>query len=414
MIKDYFISIYLDTRRKKKNNKYPIKVRVFTPEPRMQKLYPTKFEFTKSEFESIWETTKPRREHQDNRLKLSTIEKNATDAAEKISPFTFAKFEEIFLLDIKPTDKDVVFLYREAIAEYKKEKQIGTASNYECSLNSLLKFQGEEKLPFISITKQWLKNYETYLVDEKKRSLTTVGIYLRPLRAIYHKAIDAKLISVDNYPFGRIRDGKYTIPAPKRVKKALSKEQLSVLFNSIPITPEQQKAKDFWFFSYACNGMNFKDIAFLKYSNICDDTLSFSRAKTALTHRDQPKVMAYLNNFTLSVIEKYGNERRNDETYIFSIINHSSTPDEQHRQLHNFIRFVNQHFLKFAENVGVNEKVSTYWARHSFATVAVQNGASLEFASEALGHSNLSTTRGYFAGFEDKKKREISKKMMEF
>ena len=412
MIKDCFISIYLDTRRKKRNDKYPVKVRVFTPEPRMQKLYPTKFEFTKSEFQSIWETTKPRHEHQEMRLSLSTIEKQATDAADKLSPFSFEKFEEIFLNNIKSSDKDVVFLYRQAIAEYKKEKQIGTASNYECSLNSILKFHGEEKLPFISITKQWLKNYENYLVDKNKRSLTTVGIYLRPLRAIYHKAIDAKLISADKYPFGRIRDGKYTIPAPKRVKKALSKEQLGVLFNYTPITPEQQKAKDFWFFSYACNGMNFKDIAFLKYDDISDDTLSFSRAKTANTHRDQPKVMAYLNSFTLSVIEKYGNPRT--KTYIFSIIDHTAAPDAQHRQLKNFIRYVNQHFIKFAASAGVNEKVSTYWARHSFATIAIQNGASMEFASEALGHSSLSTTRGYFSGIEDIKKREISKKMMEF
>ena len=414
MIKDCFISIYLDTRRKKKNNKYPVKVRVFTPEPRMQKLYPTKFEFTESEFKQIWETSKPQREFQADRLNLSSIEKLATDAAEKLSPFSFEKFEEVFVYNVKPSDKDAVFLYKQAIADYKKEKQIGTASNYECSLNSILKFHGEEKLPFVSITKQWLKKYENYLVVEKKRSLTTVGIYLRPLRAIYHKAIEARLISEDNYPFGRIHDGKYTIPAPRKVKKALSKDQLAILFKSIPTIPEQQKSKDFWFFSYANNGMNFKDIANLKYANISEDTLSFSRAKTANTHRDQPKVIAYLNGFTSSVIKKYGNPKTDTDNYIFSIVNHNSSPDEQNRQLKNFTRYVNQHFKNFAESIGIKEKVSANWARHSWATIAIQNGASMEFASEALGHSSLSTTRGYFSGFEDIKKREISKKMMEF
>jgi hypothetical protein len=118
----------------------------------MQKLYPTKFEFTETEFQNIWETKKPRHEHQDNRIKLSTLEAKAIAAADKVSPFNFNKFEEIFLYDIKPTDKDVVFLYRQAIAEYKKENQVGTASNYECSLNSLLKFHGEEKL-YISTMK---------------------------------------------------------------------------------------------------------------------------------------------------------------------------------------------------------------------------------------------------------------------
>lgn len=414
MIKDYFISIYLDTRRKKKNDKYPVKVRVFTPDPRMQKLYPTKFEFTETEYQNIWESKKPRREFQEDRLKLSAVEKLATDVAEKLSPFSFEKFEEVFLYNIKPSDKDAVFLYKQAIAAYKKEGQIGTASNYECSLNSILKFHGEEKLPFMSITKQWLKNYETRVVVDNKGSLATVGIYLRPLRAIYHKAIEAKLISAENYPFGRIHDGKYTIPAPRKVKKALSKDQLAILFKSVPTIPEQHKAKDFWFFSYANNGMNIKDIANLKYSNISEDTLSFSRAKTANTHRDQPKVIAYLNGFTLSVIEKYGNPRTDTDNFIFSIIDHNSSLDEQNRQLKNFTRYINQHFKNFAESVGIKEKVSANWARHSFATIAIQNGASMEFASEALGHNSIFTTRGYFSGFEDKKKREISNKMMDF
>jgi site-specific recombinase XerD len=74
---------------------------------------------------------------------------------------------------------------------------------------------------------------------------------------------------------------------------------------------------------------------------------------------------------------------------------------------------VNQHFEKFAESIGIKEKVSTYWARHTFATNAIRNGASLEFVSEALSHSNLKTTIGYFAGFEDEKKREIAKKIMD-
>jgi site-specific recombinase XerD len=99
---------------------------------------------------------------------------------------------------------------------------------------------------------------------------------------------------------------------------------------------------------------------------------------------------------------------------VFSFIDHSTTPVEQHRELKNFIRYINQHFVKFAKSIEINEKVSTYWARHSFATSAIRNGASLEYVSEALSHSNLKTTIGYFAGFEDEKKREIAHKIMDF
>jgi len=51
--KDYQISMFMDTRRKKKSNKYPVKLRVFTANPRVQKLYSTKFEFTSAEFDVI-------------------------------------------------------------------------------------------------------------------------------------------------------------------------------------------------------------------------------------------------------------------------------------------------------------------------------------------------------------------------
>lgn len=411
MTNEYYISIFLDTRRKKKNKKYPVKLRVFTPQPRKQKLYPTKFEFTEDEFENIMHGSKSNKELQNSRLKISSVEKRATEVAEKLNHFSFEAFEKnLFEGKINET-KDIKYYFNQAIEQYKLNKQIGTASNYEYSLKSLLDYHKKENLSFHTITPQWLRNYENFIIDEKHCSPTTVGMYLRPLRAIFNTAISEQIIEIEYYPFGK---KKYSIPAPKSLKKALSKEQLKALFTTQPKTPEQEKAKAFWFFSYACNGMNFKDIANLQYKDISGDTLSFRRAKTSSTNKKQAPVIVYLEKFTLSVIEKYGNDQTDPNTYVFSIIDHSTTPVEQHRELKNFIRYINQHFVKFAKSIEINEKVSTYWARHSFATSAIRNGASLEYVSEALSHSNLKTTIGYFAGFEDEKKREIANKIMDF
>ncbi|MDD4156439.1 MAG: tyrosine-type recombinase/integrase [Candidatus Cloacimonetes bacterium] len=79
----------------------------------------------------------------------------------------------------------------------------------------------------------------------------------------------------------------------------------------------------------------------------------------------------------------------------------------------NFIRLINQHFTNFANNNGISDTISTYWARHSFATNAIRSGASMEFVSEALSHSNLKTTQNYFAGFADEAKKDISNKLMD-
>ena len=408
MSNEYFISITLDKRRKKRNGKYPVKLRAFTPEPRLQKLYPTQFEFTDDEFKRVWINKKTNAQNREARTALKAIEAKAQKVASQLDVFTFAAFENV-LLNTKGKG-DVNFYYREAIELYEKNKQIGTASNYEYSLKALLEFHKKETLNFKTITVQWLKDFEDFLLSGGK-SQTTVGIYLRPLRAVFNRAITDKAIPVELYPFGK---RKYAIPAPKSVKKALTKDQLKALFETEPTTSDQKKAKAFWFFSYACNGMNFKDIANLQYKNISGDTLTFRRAKTSRTNKSQAPVIVYLNEFTLSVIKEYGNQNTSPETFIFPIIEHTASPSEQHSQLKIFIRYINQHIKKFAQRAGITDKVSTYWARHSFATNAIRNGASLEFVSEALSHSDLKTTINYFAGFEDEKKREIAQKMMNF
>ena len=138
--------------------------------------------------------------------------------------------------------------------------------------------------------------YEHFMVEESGKSNATVGIYLRSLRAIFNQAVEENEIEKEYYPFGK---RKYQIPATKNTKKALTKEQLSVLFNSKPKLPQQKKAKDFWFFSYACNGMNMKDIALLKYKDIQDGKIEFYRAKTKLTSKANLKpITVYLNDFS--------------------------------------------------------------------------------------------------------------------
>ncbi|MCA6438155.1 MAG: tyrosine-type recombinase/integrase, partial [Bacteroidetes bacterium] len=80
----------------------------------------------------------------------------------------------------------------------------------------------------------------------------------------------------------------------------------------------------------------------------------------------------------------------------------------------NFTKFINQNLKKLALNNGITSEISTYWARHSFATNAIRSGASMEFVSEALSHSNLKITQGYFSGFEDKDKKELMETLMKF
>ena len=433
MKNQYSISLYLDTRRAKKNGLFPVKLRVYANELEKQKLYPTMFEFTENDFKRAWLSKKTPNEFIDVNEAIKSIQTKARNVAKSLDPFTFDKFEKL-LLQKSGAKENVLFYYSEYINYLRKLNRYSTAYSYEYSQNSIIDYilylKGKpikesvknfllqnphlkpKNLNFNEITVDWLKSYEYYMINHLEKSKTTIGIYLRNLRALFNKAIRENEISSEYYPFGK---HKYKIPKSRNIKKALSKEQIKILFNSIPRTPEQAKAKDFWFLSYALNGMNLKDIMLLKNKDIEDSMIIYDRAKTINTKEaDALPSTVHLNDYSTSIIEKYRTDNKAPKDFIFPIINKSMNEDQKYRTIKNFTRFVNQNIKKLAKHEGLPEAISSYWARHSFATLAIQKGASLELISEAFNHSSLQTTKNYFKGFDDKVKKELSQNLMNF
>jgi integrase len=411
----YSISIYLDTRREKTKEGFPVRLRVYSAGK--TRMFSTPFKLTEAEFESVWKTTKPRNENKVLRLKLQELENRANEVAAGLMVFSFEQFEKR-LFQKSGSREDIICHYQEKIASLRENDRFGSACGYRDSLKSLLDFAQHRtgrkatKLLFGEITKDWLQKYESDMLNRLNRSRTTVGMYLRPLRAIFNEAIRQGDISTEIYPFGK---NQYQIPAGGKVKKALRKEDLRILMDAKAGTPEQEKARDFWFFSYACNGINLKDIALLRWENLQGSTLTFYRAKTTNTARkDLKPITATLIGFPAGIIEKYGSKHRNPKSLIFDIISDEMSKEQQFKTIKNFIRFMNQHLQKLAEGAGLPAEISSYWARHSFATNAIRMGASMEMVSEAVGHSNIRTTQGYFAGFEEESKQELAKLIMNF
>ncbi len=414
---DYSTSIILDDRRPKKNGLYPVKLRVYSAKLQKAKLYSTKFDLNTKDFKSIWETSKPRNEYKEIRNEIQAIELRARDICKTLTPFSFTHFEKKYLRN-NGDGGNIIYQYNQIVNRLKSNNSFSTASNYEMSIKSLKDFilhtKGKEalKIPLADITPDWLQKYESYMINHLKRSRTTVSMYLRALRTVFNTAIADKEIDAEIYPFGK---NKYQPPTVRNVKKALSQNHLKQLFDTKPKIPEQAKAKDFWFFSYACNGMNIKDIALLKYENIQDDKIIFYRAKTINTSKtDLKPVTVYLNDFSNTIIKKYGNKNTDKSEYIFPIISDKETEIIKHNKIKNFTKFINQNLKKLAIIEGITGDISTYWARHSFATNSIRKGASMEFVMEALSHNNMKTTVGYFAGFEDEDKKEFMRKLMDF
>jgi len=442
--------IVLDTRNKRSDETLPLKLRVtFERKPRV---YGIKLKLDDlSEIDSL--TTEDFKIVQDKqgkkeaerfteiREKLSIIQSEARDIIKKLDPFTFDSFRDQFTGKKKASDPGNVFLkYAETIKDLDSNNQLGTASSYDLSLKSLKAFiksstgNEPEKLYFKDITINWLRKYEAYMINEKPDlkpdgtvktdskgkaltkpglSTTTVGIYLRPLRAIFNAAIASNEIESSLYPFNKAGKG-FVIPKGHKVKKALTKEQLKSLFNAKALTPEQDRARDFWFFSYTCNGMNVKDICFLKNENMEPDSLNFFREKTKRTTVDQHPVIVTLTDYAKSIIEKYRNLDPNPKAFVFPILSQTDSEVIKRKKVQGFTSLINQQIKKLAGSVGITTDISTYFARHSWATLAIQGGASIEYVSEGLSHSDIKTTKGYFAGFADTTKKGIQESLMNF
>jgi integrase len=328
--------------------------------------------------------------------------------------FILEKFEREMFRS-KASTTNVIEHFKAKRLELEENEQIGTASSYDCSINSITAFFNEGKknpitsLAFSSLTPDILNKYEKWMIDQDN-SKTTVGIYMRNLRHIFNNAIKDGVVHPDLYPF-KI----YKIPTGKNVKKALENDILKTLFIAeVPLNSHIEKARDFWFFSYQSNGMNFRDIAELQWKNINNTYFSFLRHKTKNTTKEDPSpIVVPLTDSVKTFIKKYANKKGKPNDYVFPIFQIGMSAKDRHRVNQNFIRYVNQHMQTLADSLELNINLGTMVARHSFTTKATR-AMGLEFAQEALGHTTLMTTQNYWKGFESDAKKELAEKLMDF
>ena len=128
------ISIVQDKRRAKKTGKYPVKLRVFVKNPRRQKLYATKFEFSEEEFLSTWETSRPRNQFKQNRRMLLALLEKANSIADEMEYFDFDQFERKLFRKASDANR-IAFHYEERIGELEADGKISTSELYALSLN---------------------------------------------------------------------------------------------------------------------------------------------------------------------------------------------------------------------------------------------------------------------------------------
>ena len=265
-------------------------------------------------------------------------------------------------------------------------KQLGKtrcSETYQSSLNSFERFIGKNDIPFEAIDSTLMQEFETYL-RQSGICNNTSSYYMRNLRAIYNRAVD-KDLTIQRYPFKHVYTG-----IDKTVKRAIPLKIMRQIKDlDLTLNPAMDFARDMFMFSFYTRGMSFIDMAYLKHTDLRNGILSYRRKKT------NQQLFIRWEKPMQDIINKYDST---DSIFILPIIKRKDM--DYRRQYINAAHFINQKLKKLGEQLNLSISLTSYVARHTWASIAKSKNISMSIISEAMGHDSESTTRIYLASLD--------------
>ena len=278
----------------------------------------------------------------------------------------------------------------EVIVELQQEGRFATANIYKYALRAFTQSVGGGEIFWGGLNRRALHRFQTYLEDLQK-SYNTISTYIRALRAVYNRAVDRGLVAGEFRLFANLKTG-----VTSEKKRAVTASQMQKLVH----TPENRKlspkicqAQDTLSLMILLQGMPYTDLAHLHKNDLNGGLLTCHRQKTGteLCVKVVPEAMV--------LIDRYRNCEP-DSPYLFDLLSGTCPDKEAVEEYQGKLRELNLHLSKLPELCGVEGvKVSSYTARHTWATLAKYCQVPEEIISEGLGHSSLEVTRTYLKSF---------------
>ena len=296
--------------------------------------------------------------------------------------------------------KTVQEVFNQYIQELESANRLRYADMYKCTMHSLIKFNKHLDIPFSDMDTIWLKRYEVWL-QSQGLAINTLGTRFRHLRVIYNFAIEEKIVKSEYYPFNSFKVSKLSQTTAKR---SIQKDEVLSVLNYQGQTPLECLAIDLFTFSYLAAGINFGDIARLTKDNILENRLIYIRKKT------QKQIKVSLQEQAIKLIQKYSMP---DNPYLFPILsNFHKTEQQKVNRIHKIIAKVNKSLKEIGERLNIPIDLTTYVARHSFATVLKRSGVNTSLICEALGHSSERVTQIYLDSFGNDQMEDAMKNLL--
>ncbi len=283
-----------------------------------------------------------------------------------------------------PFTRLLAYAQREVI-QLEQMHRYGTARNYRRLISSFTGFLGGDDLPLQALTDRIIDDYNGYLL---RRGVVrnTISYYMRTLRALYNKAVRQRLIVQDN-PFRWVYTGVDTT-----CKRAVDTETITALYKlSLPEHSPLALARDLFIFSFCARGMSFVDMAYLQKSDIRDGVISYTRHKT---HR---RLYIRLEHTLKHLLDKYATC---SPIYLFPLLQ-SNDPAMSYHEYQLSLNRYNHALKRLSALLHTERKLSSYTARHSWATAARNHNIPLSIISAGMGHNSERTTQIYLDGLEN-------------
>lgn len=282
------------------------------------------------------------------------------------------------------SEKSFFDFFQKEIENLKERGQKRTTETYKAAYKKFLCFTTNTQLPFRDVDSKLLEAFQAYL-RKQNLSMNTISFHMRILRAVYNKAIEQGLAD-DLRPFRHVYTG-----IAKTSKRAISIEELRALRQFTSDDKNLLFARDMFLFSFYTRGMSFVDMAYLKKSDIINDILTYKRHKTgqSLNIRWEKKMQDIVNQYALPSSE-----------YLLPFIHIRN--GKERNQYRNCQSKINHNLKIVAKQVAIDQKLTMYCARHTWATIAQQMQIPIEVISRGMGHTNPKTTEIYLKSIDIK------------
>lgn len=268
---------------------------------------------------------------------------------------------------------------RKEIARCLAMNSVRISVAYSSSIRRFNTFCGNSEILVDQLSPEIIEDFQCWL-HNKGVCRNTISFYMRNLRAIYNRAVREGL-TPDRRPFANVFTG-----VERTRKRALSYECLKKIKNlDLSAAPHLCRVRDLFMLSFYCMGISFVDLAFLKKSDISGNRISYRRSKTkqTISFTITPKIR--------TIFKRYASAPESE--YLLDIIEEHR--GDRRRQYLSAINLINRHLKKIGKMAGIPEVLTSYVARHSWASLAKARNVSLSVISDALGHENEHTTLIY-------------------